>query len=40
MGCVSSTGIVSKDIDTVEVTECIPYHVGEWLPSDQAVLQK
>lgn len=40
MGGVSSAEMARKDIDTVEVTKCISYRIGEWLPSDQAVLQK
>jgi len=40
MGCLSSKETARKDTGIVEVNECIPYRVGEWLPSDQAVLQK
>ena len=47
MGCVSSTAASTDNIDTSETREhvdtdhkCVQYRVGEWLPSDQAILQK
>ena len=45
MGCVSSTAASSNNTDTLGTREdvdtgCVQYRVGEWLPSDQAILQK
>ena len=36
----SDTSASREDIDNAQVTECVQYQVGEWLPSDKATLQK